>query len=214
MRITPNQPRLRVVALACWATGAWCALYGARLGTTGRYSVALTMLAELLALMLLAVGVAFWLLSGDRRAGIVFDAKGLLLNLGHSSAFVAWENIERVGVVSYRASLFDIGSRHQIGIALYDVGAYVQSYEQRLPSGRGPLARALELLARLLRPFDQSSDQPLLARLSLVRARTGYDVLIPEALLGGKAESFAGLVEFYRLQPVDRYNLDGMAWAV
>jgi hypothetical protein len=213
MRITPNQPRLRVVALACWATAAWCAVYGARLGTTGQYTVALTMLAELLALILMAVGVAFWLLSDDRRAGIVFDAKGLLLNLGHSSAFVAWENIERVGVVSYRASLFDIGSSHQIGIALRDVGTYVQSYEQRLPSGRGPLARALQLVSHLLRPFGRSNDQPLLTRLALFRAKTGYDVLIPEALLGGKAEAFAGLVEFYLLQPIDRYNLDGMVWA-
>jgi hypothetical protein len=204
---------LRAVALAAWALGGWCVIYGARLLIAGEHLTTLLIFVELLALLLLAVGIAFWLLAGDRRAGIVFDAKGLLLNLGHSSAFIAWENIERVGETSHRSSLFDLGSRRQIGIALRDVGAYVQTYEQRLPAGRGALARAVRLLDRALRPFRRYSDRPLVAQMALFRARTGYDVLIPETLLGGRAEMFAELVDSYRLHPEDRRTLDGMAWA-
>ena len=103
-------------------------------------------------LLLLAIGIAFWQISVDKRAGIVFDAKGLLLNLGHSSAFVAWENIERAGVSGYRASLLALGSRLQLGIRLHDVGPYVQSYEERLPAAKGVLAHGLWLLQSLLRP--------------------------------------------------------------
>jgi hypothetical protein len=213
MRITPNQPRLRAVALACWIVGGWCVIYGARLVAGGAHLTALLIFVELLGLLALAVGVAFWLLAGDRRAGIVFDAKGLLLNLGHSSAFIAWENIERVGVTAYRSSLFDLGSRRQLGIALRDVSAYMQTYEQRLPAGGGALAGALRLLDRSLRPLRRHNDRPVVSQLALFRAKTGYDVLIPEALLGGKAEAFAELLDSYRLHPNDRRTLDGMAWA-
>ena len=94
MRIAPNLPRLRVVALSCWAVGGWCIIYGAQL------TPVLLISTILLGALLLAIGLAFWQLSGDRRAGIVFDAKGILLNLGHSSAFISWENIERVGVIA------------------------------------------------------------------------------------------------------------------
>jgi hypothetical protein len=213
MRITPNQPRLRAIALACWVLGGWCLIYSARLLLGGAFQIWLAVFVMLLALLALATGVSFWMLGGDRRAGIVFDAKGLLLNLGHSSAFVAWENIEHIGVTKHRASLFDVGSQKQIGIALCDVHAYVQSYEQRLPSGHGALAWALRALDKLLRPFRKPDDRPLVTRLASFRAATGYDVLIPEALLGGKAEAFALLVEGYRLQPAERLGLDGMAWA-
>lgn len=213
MRINPNQPRLRAVAVACWALGGWCLIYGARLVLRDPYAAALLICVELLALAALAIGVAFWLLAADRRAGIVFDAKGLLLNLGHSSAFVTWENIERVGVTMHRASVFDLGSRRQIGLALYDVPAYVQSYEQRLPEGCGLLARGLRLLDRPLRPFRRPDDRRLLSQLAIFRARTGYDVLIPETLLGGKADAFARLLDSYRLHPDERSTLDGLAWA-
>jgi len=50
-------------------------------------------------------------------------------------------------------------------------------------------------------------------QLAVFRAKTGYDVLIPETLLGGKAESFAMLLDSYRLHPEDRSTLDGLAWA-
>jgi hypothetical protein len=101
MRITPNQPRLRAVALGCWAVSGWCTIYSGRLITQAAGATLLVIGIELLALLVLAVGVAFWLLSGDRRAGITFDSKGLLLNLGHSSAFISWANIERLGVTAH-----------------------------------------------------------------------------------------------------------------
>ena len=213
MRINPNQPRLRAVAVASWALGGWCMIYGARLVLLDIQGAALLIFVELLAAAALAVGVAFWLLANDRKACIVFDAKGVLLNLGHSSAFVAWENIERVGVTSHRVSLFDLGSRRQVGLALYDVRTYVQSYEQRLPDGRGALARGLWMLDRPLRPLRRHDDRRLMMQLAVFRAKTGYDVLIPETLLGGKAESFAMLLDSYRLHPEDRSTLDGLAWA-
>src|SRR5262245_16540052 len=31
MRITPNHPRLRLVALGCWALSGWCIIQGGRL---------------------------------------------------------------------------------------------------------------------------------------------------------------------------------------
>jgi hypothetical protein len=213
MRITPNQPRLRAIGLGCWVLGGWCLVYAARLMLGGASHQWLAFFVVLLGLLALAVGISFWLLGSDRRAGIVFDAKGLLLNLGHSSAFIAWENIERIGVARHRASLFDLGSRKQLGIALRDAHSYVQSYEQRLPSGRGALAGALRALDKALRPFRRHNDRPLVGQMAHFRARTGYDVLIPEALLGGTAEAFAHLVESYRLQPDERVALDGMAWA-
>ena len=213
MRINPNRPRLRAVAVACWALGGWCLIYGARLVLLDTYAATLLIFVELLALTALAIGVAFWLLAADQHAGIVFDAKGLLLNLGHSSAFITWENIEHVGVTMHRASIFDLGSRHQIGLALYDVRAYVQSYEQRLPEGRGVLARGMRLVDWPLRPFRRPDDRRLMSQLAIFRARTGYDVLIPETLLGGKADAFAKLVDSYRQHPEERNMLDGLAWA-
>jgi hypothetical protein len=213
MRITPNQPRLRTVALACWAFGSGCMIYGARLAVTQASLMFLIASIEVLGLMAIAVGIAFWLLSNDRRAGIIFDAKGLLLNLGHSSSFVAWENIERVGVTTYRSSLFDLGSRYQAGLALRDASTYAQTYEQRLPATRGVLARALRLIDRMLSPFRTGGDQPLMTQLAFFRVKTGYDVLIPEALLGGKAQAFTELLEAYRLRPEERRTLDGMTWA-
>jgi len=211
MRITPNQPRLRAVALACWALGGWCIIYGGRLAVTRAEITLLLISVELLALLLLAIGVAFWMLSRDQRAGIVFDPKGLLLNLGHSSAFITWENIERVGVTAHRTSLFDLGSRRQIGIALCDVHKYVQTYEDRLPAAGGALARGMRLLDRALGPFQRRSDRPLITRMAHFRAKTGYDVLIPEALLGGKALAFAELIDIYRLRPAERRALEGTA---
>ena len=126
MRITPNHPRLRLVALGCWAVSGWCIIQGGRLAS-GHPGLSLMIVGvEVLGLLLLAIGIAFWQMSVDTRAGIVFDAKGLLLNLGHSSAVIAWENIERVGGSGYRASVLALGSRQQLGIRLRDVRAQVR----------------------------------------------------------------------------------------
>ncbi|MFL5805967.1 MAG: hypothetical protein ACJ8CR_30055 [Roseiflexaceae bacterium] len=204
MRISPNHPRLRLVALGCWAVSGWCMLQGGRLAGTGPVFSIMVIGVVLLALLLLAVGVAFWQIGLDRRAGIVFDAKGLLLNLGHSTAFIAWENIERVGVSSYRASVLALGSRRQLGIRLRDTGAYVQSYENRLPAAPGPLARGLRLIQSALRPFQPLTNRPITGQLAQYRAETGYDVLVPEALLGGHATAFAELLDIYRLRSSER----------
>lgn len=206
MRIAPNLPRLRIVALGCWAVGGWCIISGVQLMTV------LLLGVVLLGMLLIAVGLAFWTLSGDRSAGIVFDAKGILLNLGHSSAFIGWENIERVGVIRRRDSIFAIGSQRQIGIKLRDVQQYVQTYEERLPAGRGALAGALRLLGTALRPLRHTDDRALKTQLAICRAQTGYDALIPEALLGGRAEAFAAILESYRLQPDERRTLGYSTW--
>ncbi|MBK9711661.1 MAG: hypothetical protein IPO81_10100 [Kouleothrix sp.] len=212
MRISPNQPRLRVVALACWAIGGWCLIDGGRLVGAGAAITALLISVDLLGLLLFAIGLTFWLLSNDRRAGIIFDSKGLLLNLGHSAAFITWENIERLGVTSHRASLLALGSRRQLGIALCDAEAYIQTYEERLPAASGPIARSLGWIERGLRPFRRRNSRPIAAQMAFFRAKTGYDVLIPEALLGGKADAFVDLVETYRQHPIDRHALDGTIW--
>src|SRR5690348_6933793 len=105
MRIIPDQPRLRAIALGCWVLSGWCIVYGGRLLAGYTVVSLLAVSVELLGLLGLALGVAFWLLGNDRQAGITFDSKGLLLNLGHSSAFISWSNIERVGVTARRDSL-------------------------------------------------------------------------------------------------------------
>lgn len=207
MRINPNLRRLRAVALGCWAVASWCIVYAAQLT-----AAALLLSALLLGLLLLAIGLAFWLLGGDRRAGITFDQKGIALNLGHCSAFVAWENIERVGVTRRRDSVLALGSRRQIGIALRDAQKYAQSYEPRLPAAGGALGGALRLLARALRPLRRDDQQAIQRHLAVCRAQTSFDALIPEALLGGRAEAFVGLVECYWLHPAERQTLDQGGW--
>jgi hypothetical protein len=156
--------------------------------------------------------VAFWLLSSDRQAGITFDSKGMLLNLGHSSSFINWANIERVGVTSRRDSVLTIGSARQIGITLRNSQAYIQSYEERLPATRGILAGGVGLLDTALRPWQRVSDAPIAARLAACHAQTGYHVLVPEALLGGSAAAFVELIDMYRLQPAERRTLEHLAY--
>jgi hypothetical protein len=213
MRITPNQSRLRVIALGCWVLSSWCIVYGGGLFAGHTATMLLMLCIELLALLGLAVGVAFWLLSSDRQAGITFDSKGMLLNLGHSSAFISWTNIERAGVTARRDSLLAIGSARQIGIALRNSQAYIQTYEDRLPATRGVLARGIWLIDTVLRPWRRVNDAPIAARLATCQAQTGYHVLVPEALLGGTAEAFVELIETYRLQPSERRMLEGLALA-
>ena len=213
MRIIPNLSRLRVIALGCWVLSSWCIVYGGRLFAGHTATLLLMLCITLLGLLALAVGVAFWLLSSDQQAGITFDSKGMLLNLGHSSSFINWADIERVGVTSRRDSLLTIGSARQIGITLRDSQAYMQSYEDRLPATRGILARAVGLLDTALRPWQRVSDAPIAARLAACHAQTGYHVLVPEALLGGSAAAFVELIDMYRLQPVERRKLENPAYA-
>jgi len=213
MRIIPNQSRLRVIALGCWVVSSWCIVYGGSLFAGHTATMLLMLCIELLGLLGLAVGVAFWLLSTDQQAGITFDKKGLLLNLGHSSAFINWANIERVGVTARRDSLLTIGSARQIGIVLRNPQSYIQTYEDRLPATRGVLARGIRLLDTALRPWRRVSDAPIAARLATCHAQTGYHVLVPEALLGGSAVAFVELIDTYRLQPSERRMLESLAWA-
>lgn len=212
MRIIPNQPRLRVIALGCWVLSGWCIVYGGSLFAEHTATLLLLLCIELLALIGLAVGVAFWLLSSDRQAGITFDSKGMMLNLSHSSAFISWANIERVGVTSRRDSLLALGSARQVGIALHDSQAYIQTYEDRLPATRGVLARGIRLIDAALRPWRHASDAPIAARLATCQLQTGYHVLVPEALLGGTTEAFVKLIDTYRRYPSERRTLERLVW--
>jgi hypothetical protein len=212
MRIIPNLSRLRVIAIGCWMLSSWCIVYGSGLFDGHRATIVLMLCITLLALLGLAVGVAFWLLSNDRQAGITLDSKGMLLNLGNSSAFISWNNIERAGVTARRDSLLTIGSARQIGIALRDPQAYIQSYEDRLPTKRGLLARGIGLIDAALRPWRCVSDEPISARLASCQAQTGYLVLVPDALLGGSAAAFVDLIDTYRLQPSERRTLEAQPW--
>lgn len=197
MRVAPNHPRLRTIALACWALGAWWIVQIGLLSPT-LFSPWMIILMTLTGVLLLALGVAFWALSGDRRAGVVFDSKGLLLNLGSSASFVGWENIERLGISARRSSWLSVGSARALGIRLRDSAAYLQSYEARLPAADGPLGGTLRLLQRLLARAGVVGRSPSAADLARTRGRTGYDVVIPEALLGGAAGAFVELAEQYR----------------
>ena len=198
MRIGINHPRLRIIALVCWTFGLFCLFQSGVFSMVAPALLALTISTKLLAIILLSLGLAFWLLSGDKRAGVVFDSKGLLLNLGSSSSFIAWENIERIGVSSHRSQLLAVGSHRQLGVLLRDTSRYVQSYEERMPSNRGVFVGAMRQLQQLLRGFRRGGDRPLIAQLAHNRAVTGFDVLIPEAFLGGRADTFVGLVDAYR----------------
>jgi hypothetical protein len=206
MRIAPNHPRLRLVALACWSVGGWWIWQSSLLAKSllSPIAVGLSLLAGA---FILATGVAYWQLSRDQRAGIIFDAKGLMLNLGNSSAFVAWENIECVGVCRWRADLLTLGSRKQFGIRVREIEPYLQSYEARLPAAVGPLASALQLLRSSLRGYEQVGATVSARHYARQRARTGYDILVPEAMLGGSAEGFAALVDTYLGDPMRRPSL-------
>ncbi|MEO7913668.1 MAG: hypothetical protein ABIV47_28785 [Roseiflexaceae bacterium] len=213
MRIIPNLSRLRVIALCCWVLGSWCIVYAGSLFAGHMATLLLMFCIALLGLFGLAVGVAFWLLSSDQQAGITFESKGMLLNLGHSSSFINWANIERVGVTSRRDNLLTIGSTRQIGIELRDSQAYIQTYEDRLPATHGVLAHGMRLLDTALRPWRRVSDAPIAARLATCHMQTGYHVLVPEALLGGSAAAFVDLIDTYRLQPAQRHMLGNIVWA-
>jgi hypothetical protein len=211
MRIIPNQPRLRVIALACWVLSGWCIVYGGSLFAEHTATMLLVLCIELLATLGLAVGVAFWLLSSDQQASITFDSKGMLFNLGHSSSFISWGNIERTGVTTRRDSLLALGSARQVGIALRNPQDYIQTYEDRLPATHGVFAGGVWLIDAALRPWLHASDAPITARIATCHTQTGYHVLVPEALLGGTAEAFVKLIDTYRSQPTQRRSLEQAA---
>lgn len=208
MRITPNHPRLRSIAIACWTFGGWWIVQIGlfNISFAPRTQILLIAMA-LTGVIAFALGIAFWLLGTDRRAGIVFDSKGLTLNLGHSAAFIAWENIAAVGVSTHRPSLLALGSTHQFGIKLRDPQAYIQSYEERLPASQSIMGWAIQILKQLLQPFSQRSSAPTHDDLARMRAQSGYDVLVPETLLGGKATAFVEMVQVYCYNPRQRQLL-------
>ncbi len=204
MRITPDHPRLRIVAIFAWLFSA-CLIVQVALLTPANAQHVLLVAIMIAAIVLLAVGVAFWVLGTDTRAGVVFDAKGIMLNLGHSAAFVSWDQIGAVGVSRQRRSLLALGSSAQLGIKLRNPENYVQSYEVRLPASPSVFARALRWLYHLM---QQNKHQDLtLAQLERLRSTTGYDILIPEAFLGGKAAHFLEILEQYRCNPQQRHSL-------
>lgn len=205
MRIVPNHHRLRMVALVCWSLGAWWLLQPRLLAVAGLPPI-LGAGGVIVAALLLAVGAAFWLLAADRRAGVTFERKGLSLHLGHSSSFVSWENIAAVGVTGRRSSLLALGSRRQLGIRLHNPEQYLQSYEARVPPSPGLLARGVRLVERLVRAEGVAAE-PGLESLAILRRRSGYDIVIPEAQLGVRAASFAALLESYRASPDQRRAL-------
>jgi hypothetical protein len=206
MYITPHFARFRTVALVCWVLAAWFIVQGSIVGQHVSGPV-LTISIIMLACILTAVGIAFWPLSRDRRAGIMLDSKGMLLNLSHCAAFIAWENIEQIGVSKQHRNLLALGSRQQIGIMLHDVQPYMQSYEERMPAAAGLLGGSLRRLALFLRPCHTANDASLAAQLANCKAAAGYDVLIPEAFMGGKAEVVIPLLEQYRRDPLQRQVL-------
>jgi hypothetical protein len=191
MRTTFNSRRLRLVATLLLVLGGGCVA----LATFLPLGSPLPLAGMALGSVLVAVALKFWGLSRDRRAGVIVDSKGLLLNLGHSSAFISWANIERAGTSTRVTSLLTIGSRRQLGIALRDVRPYIQSYEERLPSGSGAIGDALRRAQQLLRARHPLADEELALHLAMSRRRTGYDVVIPEALLGQPAHVFIELIE-------------------
>ncbi|MEM8534860.1 MAG: hypothetical protein AAGF95_28730 [Chloroflexota bacterium] len=207
MRIIPNFSRLRAVALVCWILSTWYFVNGDFFVINHPKFIVLTVSTRLVALLLLAIGVAFWQLGTDRRAGIVFDSKGLLLNLGSSSSFITWENIELVGISYNRNSILSIGSRRQLGIVLRDVRPYVQSYEERLPASRGIIAFSLRRIDQFIRRFRKTSDGSLTAQVENNLGRTGYHVLIPEVFLGSATNAIAEIVDIYRLRPASQRTI-------
>ena len=207
MRIIPNFSRLRAVALVCWILSTWYFVNGDFFVINHPKFIVLTISTRLVALFLLAIGVAFWQLGTDRRAGIVFDSKGLLLNLGSSSSFIAWENIQLVGISYRRTSILSVGSRRQLGIVLRDIQPYVQSYEERLPASRGVIAFSLRRIDQFLRRFRKTNDVSLTTQIDNTLQRTGYHVLIPEVFLGSAANAFAEIVDIYRLRPASQRTI-------
>lgn len=206
MRITPNHPRLRIIAVGCWVIGSWLFIHNGLI-EGGQEVRLLSISITIAAMLLLAFGISFWLLGNDRRAGLIFDSKGLMLNLGHSASFVAWEQIAEIGVCRRRVSILALGSRTQLGIRLRDPDAYLQSYEPRLPASKGLLATAVRRVQLLTHHVGSRDGIPTLEDLQRLRAYTGYDVLIPEALLGGHAEALVTMLEAYRYDPLQRRSL-------
>lgn len=196
MQLKPSLSRLRVISLACWAFGSWWMIQAGQFASTHN-SLALTIALVIAASILIAIGITFWLLGTDTRAGVSFDAKGVMLNLGHSAAFVGWENIISAGALPYRSGIFVLGSTRQIGIRLRDPQEYLQSYEERIPAARGPFAYGVATIHRMLRRDEAGRADLLLAELEHSYDRTGYHLRIPEAQLGGRGQAFIDMLNRY-----------------
>lgn len=206
MRITPSHPRLRIIAISCWVIGGWCLLQAGQIARIGPNTL-LSIPVIIVAVLFLALGVAYWMLGTDRQAGVVFDPKGLMFNLGHSAAFVSWDNIATVGVSYRRNNLLSLGSFESVGIRLQRPAEYLQSYEQRLPASNSLLAWATRQIQNLLRRVQVKERRPTLTDLEALREHTGYDLLISATQLGGSAHAFVDLVETYRSSPRERRSL-------
>ncbi len=198
MRLHPDLLKLRVVAIGCWIFGGWWIIQWGSLASLDLGAApALLIFQAVASIILIGLGIAFWMLGTDQRAGVVFDSKGMMLNMGHYAAFVGWDNIDSLGKSHHRSSLLTLGSRRQLGILLHDQEAFIQSYEERLPAAKGPLARALRLLDTALRPLRRESDRASLEQLRRMRMRTGYDIQIPETFLGQSVEAFLATTQRY-----------------
>jgi hypothetical protein len=196
MKLKPILSRLRIISLACWAFGAWWMIQAGQLAVT-HSSQALPIALVIAASILIAIGITFWLLGTDTRAGVSFDSKGVMLNLGHSAAFVGWENIIDAGALPHRSGIFVLGSSRQIGIRLRNPQEYLQSYEERIPAARGPLAYAVSAIYRLLRRSPAAHSDIMLAELRRSYDRTGYHLLIPETQLGDRGQAFIDMINRY-----------------
>jgi len=56
----------------------------------------------------------------------------------------------------------------------------------------------LRSIARLLTLGKTKENLPTVNDLERTRTRTGYDILVPETFIGGKADAFINLVQAYR----------------
>lgn len=204
MRTYPNYTRLRFVAIFCWIISSWLILQSAQIQYFTQ-PLLLPVAQTLASLLILAVGIAFWQLATDPQAGVVLDKKGMMLNLGHYAAFIDWDNVAEIGVSHHRSSLLSLGSARQLGIRLQEPAPVIQSYEERLPASRGPLGAALRHLHRVLQPLNNSDPDAWGSHLAHTRARTGYDILIPEAILGQKIDMFIATARSFQ-HPVRRYE--------
>jgi hypothetical protein len=203
MRTNPDHARLRIVAIGCWSLSGWWIVQMMHIESV--ISVSFLLFAKFIAsVLLLSVGIAFWQLATDKRAGVLLDKKGIMLNLGHYAAFVAWDNITALGVSQHRDSVLALGSSRQLGIQLADSHTFLQSYEERMPASNGPLGVALRFLERKmrrLRPQHKSSGLTP-EHLAHTRAVSGYDILVPEAFLGQKVHVFIDAADKYRRYPI------------
>jgi hypothetical protein len=200
MRTNPDYARLRIVAIVCWSLSGWWIVQMIHIEPVTSISI-LPFAKFIASVLVLAVGIAFWQLATDKRAGIIVDKKGMMLNLGHYAAFVAWDNLVELGKSQHRDSVLALGSPRQLGIRLDDADTFLQSYEERMPASTGLLGTALRFLERTIRHWHHNPSGLTPEHLAHTRSVSGYDILIPEAILGQKVDVFINTIEQYRRYP-------------